>query len=227
MVIHAKPQAPRVAPETGRRQRRRDETAEKIFLAAMGLFARKGFAKTTVEEITRAADVGKGTFFNYFPSKEHVLGFLVERQKGIVEAHVLLAREGVLSVPEVLTRLGNSLLRFPGKSPQMARTMIAAFVASSDVRTKISAEMAWGRRGLAEIVTLGQQRGELRRDLSPVEMAWNFHRALIGTVLLWALAPSTSSLEKHFSGTIGMVTAGALPPQPAAKRASRRKMEAR
>ena len=41
--------------------------------AALRLFADKGFAETTVEDITNAADVGKGTFFNYFPSKEHIL----------------------------------------------------------------------------------------------------------------------------------------------------------
>jgi len=33
-----------------------------------------------VEDITNAADVGKGTFFNYFPSKEHILGVLGEVQ---------------------------------------------------------------------------------------------------------------------------------------------------
>jgi AcrR family transcriptional regulator len=229
MVIHAMPQAPPVAPEIGRRQRRREETAEKIFLAAMELFVHKGFAQTTVEEITRAADVGKGTFFNYFPSKEHILGYLIERQKGAVEAHVLLARKGTVKVPEVLARLGRRLTSFPAKSPQMARTMIAAFLASNDVRTKIATEMALGRRWLAEIVEMGQERGELRRNLSPMTMAWTFHRALIGTVLLWAVDPS-SPLEKQVSDTIEMVMAGALPPQPAAqaaKRVSRRKTEAR
>jgi len=213
----------------GRRERCRAEKAEKIFMAAMGLFVQKGFAQTTVEEITRAADVGKGTFFNYFPSKEHVLGFLIQRQKGVVEAHVLLAREGSVSVPEVLMRLAHSLTSFPAKSPQMARTMIAAFLASNDVRTKVATEMELGRRWLAEIVEMGQERGELRRDLSPTAMAWTFHRALIGTVLLWAVDPS-SPLEKQVSSTIEMVLAGALLPQPPAlarKRAARGKTEAR
>jgi hypothetical protein len=56
-----------------RRQRRSAETRERLFHAAVRLFAEKGFAETTVEDITNAADVGKGTFFNYFPSKEHIL----------------------------------------------------------------------------------------------------------------------------------------------------------
>src|SRR6201981_3952015 len=56
-----------------RRQRRSAETRERLFRAALRLFAEQGFAETTVEDITNAADVGKGTFFNYFPSKEHIL----------------------------------------------------------------------------------------------------------------------------------------------------------
>src|SRR5216683_1954195 len=57
-----------------RRQRRSADIRERLFGAALQLFAQKGFAETTVEDITEAADVGKGTFFNYFPSKDHILG---------------------------------------------------------------------------------------------------------------------------------------------------------
>src|SRR4029077_4159876 len=60
-------------PASDRRQRRSAEIRERLFRAALKLFAEKGFAETTVEDVTNAADVGKGTFFNYFPSKEHIL----------------------------------------------------------------------------------------------------------------------------------------------------------
>src|SRR6058998_476823 len=56
-----------------RRERRSAELRERLFRSALQLFAQKGFAETTVEDITEAADVGKGTFFNYFPSKDHIL----------------------------------------------------------------------------------------------------------------------------------------------------------
>src|SRR6516162_2099426 len=68
----------------GRRERRKVETRRQIFQAAMKLFEKKGIFNTTVEEITQAADVGKGTFFNYFPSKEAILSALAERQLGVI-----------------------------------------------------------------------------------------------------------------------------------------------
>ena len=48
----------------GRRERRRQETHARIFESAMRLFSERGFANTPVEDITEAAAVAKGTFFN-------------------------------------------------------------------------------------------------------------------------------------------------------------------
>src|SRR5436190_13015353 len=64
--------------ELSRRERKKGETRERIFQAACKLFRDKGFEATTIDEIAEKADVAKGTFFNYFPRKEAVLGFLSE-----------------------------------------------------------------------------------------------------------------------------------------------------
>src|SRR6202140_2368160 len=74
-----------------RRQRRSADIRERLFRAALDLFAQKGFAETTVEDITEAADVGKGTFFNYFPSKDHILLAFGEMQLRKLEATIEMA----------------------------------------------------------------------------------------------------------------------------------------
>jgi len=57
-----------------RRERKKLETRQALLQAAWALFRDKGFDDTTVQEITERADVAKGTFFNYFPSKDGLLG---------------------------------------------------------------------------------------------------------------------------------------------------------
>jgi mycofactocin system transcriptional regulator len=47
----------------------RAETRRRIEQAALGLFARKGFDRVTVDEITETAGVGRRTFFRHFPTK--------------------------------------------------------------------------------------------------------------------------------------------------------------
>jgi AcrR family transcriptional regulator len=43
-----------------------------ILHAARTVFARQGYGDTVVEDIARQADIGKGTLYLYFPSKEHI-----------------------------------------------------------------------------------------------------------------------------------------------------------
>ena len=53
--------------------RPRSTTPQKIESVALDLFARNGFAETTVEDIAAAAGISKRTFFRYYPSKNDVV----------------------------------------------------------------------------------------------------------------------------------------------------------
>jgi AcrR family transcriptional regulator len=55
------------------RQRHTERTRDAIVAAAFELFASKGFAETTIDEIAERADIAPRTFFRYFPAKEAVL----------------------------------------------------------------------------------------------------------------------------------------------------------
>jgi AcrR family transcriptional regulator len=59
--------------EPGLRERKRRATRRSIQLAVLDLVAERGLEGTTVDEISRRADVSARTFFNYFASKEEAL----------------------------------------------------------------------------------------------------------------------------------------------------------
>jgi AcrR family transcriptional regulator len=72
---------------SGLRERKKLETRETIAQAAATLFAERGFAAVTVDDVAAAANVSRQTIFNYFPTKEQML---FDRD-AVVEAALLAA----------------------------------------------------------------------------------------------------------------------------------------
>jgi TetR/AcrR family transcriptional regulator, cholesterol catabolism regulator len=70
------------------RDRSRDVKEEQILIAALELFGKKGFEKTSVESITRKARIAKGTFYNFFDKKEDVLLHFLDREYAKSEAEI-------------------------------------------------------------------------------------------------------------------------------------------
>jgi AcrR family transcriptional regulator len=175
------------APRAGRRQRRAAETRLRLFRCALRLFAKRGFPSVTVEEITEAADVGKGTFFNYFESKDHVLGVMAEIQISRVRDALSAAGRGKQKIHTVLHRLVRRLVEEPGRSPSLARAFISSFLASEGVRSVIARNMREGRKMIAQIVAAGQERGEVDPTLKKEKVALQLMQICMGTVLLWSL----------------------------------------
>jgi len=57
----------------GLRERKRQQTRERLTRAAMALFLERGFEATTLDDIAAAADISRRSFFHYFASKEDVV----------------------------------------------------------------------------------------------------------------------------------------------------------
>ncbi len=71
---------------TNRWEQRKERTHQRLLTVADALFREHGFDATTVERITQGADVAKGTFFNYFETKEELLiNVLVSRLEQSLE----------------------------------------------------------------------------------------------------------------------------------------------
>src|SRR6266849_2753003 len=121
-------------PFSERRQSRSADIRERLFRAALKLFSEKGFAETTVEDITNAADVGKGTFFNYFPSKNHILLAFGEMQLEKLHASVEAARQSHEPMPVFLRTLRARITEEPSRNPAIVRTILQAHLSSLPVR---------------------------------------------------------------------------------------------
>src|ERR1700675_857584 len=194
----------------GRRERRGAETRESLFCAALDLFARKGFTETTVEDITEAADVGKGTFFNYFPSKDHILLAFGEMQLSKLEAAIELARRTGEPMPDFLRSLGVRMTQEPTRNPAIIRALLQAYLSTTPVREAMMDLQERVHALHSQMIQLGQERGEIRNDLPAAEIAHVFRQTIFGTLLIWSLY-GDASLHSRIETAFNLLWSGLAP----------------
>jgi AcrR family transcriptional regulator len=193
-----------------RRSRRSAELRERLFRAALDLFAKKGFAETTVEDITNAADVGKGTFFNYFPSKDHILLAFAEMQLGRLRLAVDHARQTKEPLPKFFRSLTALMTAEPSRNPDIIRILLLAFLSNPQVRQAMLDLQARVLALHAEMIQLGQERGEIRNDMPAQEIALVFRQLVFGTLLIWSLY-GDASLPQRMDSAFEIIWTGLSP----------------
>lgn len=169
--------------ELSRRERKKEETKERIFKAAVKLFRDKGFDHTTIDDITDRADVAKGTFFNYFPRKEAVLGYLSEvRMEAAVEnAEAILAARR--PAREKLLALYAEVAAGYEEDRELSwivlmESMQRAFAAAEDVHHR------WHSLATS-VIEQGQANGELRANVEPRRAQHVLHSVFLGSLFMW------------------------------------------
>jgi AcrR family transcriptional regulator len=198
---------------SNRRERHSIELRERLFRAALDLFAKQGFAETTVEDITNAADLGKGTFFNYFPSKDHILLAFAEMQLGKLRLAIDEARRTSVPMPQFMRSLAALMTQEPVRNPDIIRVLLQAFLSNSQVREAMLDLQARVLAFHAEMIQLGQGRGEIRDDLPAAEIALVFRQTIFGTLLIWSLY-GDSSLQARMDSAFEIIWSGLSPRTP-------------
>jgi AcrR family transcriptional regulator len=188
-MITALPVEPSRAKPESRRTRRRAEIREKLFQSALSLIMQRGLQQTTVSDITEAADVGKGTFFNYFPTKEHVLVEFYDRHRERLDERLRAVRQGHESALEALETIMGRLSQESAQSPALVRSFWLAVVSSDDVSQIVMKQLDINNRKIEELCAIGQQQGDLRRDWPASDLARAVRDLGFGSALFWALRP--------------------------------------
>ena len=199
--------------ELTRRARKKEETKERIFQAALELFRQRGVAATTVEEICDRADVAKGTFFNYFPRKEAVFAFLTEQwqAEAAERASAILAEPG--PARDRLIDLFVEFARFYEEERELAGHMVQEWG-----RQRRTPDDEIGRRWNAlgeEVVRRLQETGEIRADIDPGRAHELMESVYHGTVALYVAAPTPPfPLREELRSRLTLVMEGLAPRVP-------------
>lgn len=101
------------ASQSGSRVARRKEmTKRRLLEVARQLFSEKGIYWAKVEDITELADLGKGTFYKYFESKETIIRVLLEEGLNDLLAETERATRSTSSGPKLLSAVISARVGF-------------------------------------------------------------------------------------------------------------------
>ena len=188
---------------------------EQILSAAETLFDQHGYANTTVDQIVELAGCSKGTFYHYFEAKEelacspdlydYVYEEWYETVKGTDENAVLK-----------LSGLNRVFLEKLEQTYDLDRASATCRVEVSTKNrgTYIGSNRAYNRI-VRTLIREGQARGEIRRDVSFVELAKIYSLVQRGIIFDWCISGATYSFLEFGTRCMEIMLRGFLPVQRA------------
>jgi len=157
-----------------RRKRKKQENQRRILEAALQLFETQGVEATTIDAIAEAADVSRGTFFNYFPTKESLLNAIATEELHDLQRRGIMAGDAgaVARIRGLMRALMTDSLAFL----HVTRYILLDAMLHPSSAGSPSAHLD---ALLRPLVQQAQAQGEIRADLDPAAVTG----ALVGVYL--------------------------------------------
>jgi AcrR family transcriptional regulator len=178
----------------------------------MDLFRRQGFDETRVEDITQAAGVAKGTFFNYFPTKEDVLLYIGERHMSRLGAAMANGTGQRLTQEQSAVAALKVLLHAMADSLEEERDLVRLAMDKAMKITHLAPSASNGRpgfRGLAAIlIGRGQRTGEIHPDIDPELVADILEGLYFQQLVLWCEQGFSFDLGERLEQVVDLVVVG-------------------
>jgi AcrR family transcriptional regulator len=189
------------------RQKKALETREKLLKTSLELFNKHGYEHVSVEQITKACNVSKGTFYTHFPSKYDVIlekfeeldSFYSTVEKNIDQT--LAASDKILALyKEQMLYLTNVV----GKD--LLRTVYSAAMTN---QVEQNHYLISPQRKIFQIINTyideGVQQGEFVYDLQPIQMQQIIQRCMRANVYDWLIHNEEFDLVSemaHFTAVV-------------------------
>ena len=161
--------------EPGLRERKKQETRQRITETAIALFAERGFERVPVADIAAAADVSTATVFNYFPTKEDLIydGMESFHAALIAELRGRSAGTSVVAAFRDYVLQPRGVLADPGSPAAESLAQVGRIVAGSP--------SLQARERLETDRETEQLRSLLAEELGDGLLAWTVAAPLVGT----------------------------------------------
>jgi AcrR family transcriptional regulator len=173
-----------------RYQRRKEKTRQELLAAAKTVLAEKGYHNTKVADIAAAADLGVGTFYLYYPTKDSLFLELVAETARSLKQEIDQARAQVEDLGEKIRVANLAFFRFAQENRELLKIIFGHGNTFNELLRQVYAMFI---TDATQRVTEGIQRGVFR-SLPPPVMA-NAMVGMSAQVVSWWIAQEEPSAE--------------------------------
>jgi len=193
-----------------RRERKKANVRAHILATAIRLFSARGLENTTVEQVAEVADVGKGTIYNYFSTKEDIVVAFMAGLEERVQAKMSTFAAAKAPLDEILAEFVRFQLRLKRPYHKFVRVFMAQMFGQTDHFLPYLVEMQKAIDPPLEALFCSlQRRGLLRKDVSVAELVPVFKTMHMGLSALWAVeGPPFRHTERTLRQTMKLFAQG-------------------
>jgi len=196
------------------RQKQAKATHELIRKTAIKLFYKDGFDKVTVEQICRQAGLSKGSFYVYYPSKEHVILELFAKQDEMMAGYLSNDLSTIEDPVEKMWLLGVKSLSYMKELGVEVvqvtyRGRLSFYKHSNTYRQENRAIY----KILGTLIKEAQQKGYMRKDLSAEEISLMMVHCFNGVSHDWCVANDSFDLIAEGQKVFELMLKGLAPRQ--------------
>ena len=204
---------------SSRRERKKAANRERIVRAGIELFGKHGIDAVTVDRIAEAADVGKGTVYNYFQTKEEVVvAFMVDLERRVqARLRRTIGRDG--SLETVLADFIRHQFRLKKPHHAFVRVFLARMFTESAAFLPYLVEMQKViDPPLEELFGGLQRRGVIRQDANIPSVVQAFKTMHFGLTAVWAVeGPPFHGTEQMIDANVKLFCEGLAPRRGSAR----------
>ena len=183
-------------------------TRARLFEAALRLFVKHGYAATSIEQITREAGVGKGTFFVHFATKDAVVTQVVRDQvRAARSARDRVTSKGGTPV-DALRATVMALAEAVAVDRQLSRVVIAANMLNPALGGFAESVFGGIFAEMMDDVRSAQRLGLLDPAIEAETIAGTLLMSYFGAALLFATAPSSKPMLELLAPVVEANIAG-------------------
>jgi TetR/AcrR family transcriptional repressor of nem operon len=195
--------------------------------AGLKLFLQQGYNGTGIAQITDAAGVPKGSFYNHFESKEAFGAAIIDRYAELNQRSWQHMMRGAPEEPmDAIRHVFRQMLEHHGSAGASTGCLIGNFAAevaqASELcrQSLLAAQRAWRER-LAELIEAGQKREQIRADMAPEALSVLTWSVWEGALLRMKVEGSVRPLRESMALVLDQVYGPVAQLQPGAAAARR------